>query len=644
MFTETASSPLSPAEVLERVRLYANRGDYFRAFDSACRALATAEPALRYRLEHQAVVALANAGALEQAEAFYAASSLATVSAETLSALLEPQVVEYILCLPARLTKERAFQAPLEQRHALLTAAAAAYEHAFEVLRPLRGGHYMLMNAAHLELRRGDRPRACELAAEAERRARAALSQLDSQPGRREGRFWCLATLIECAVLLDHAEDVGGLVQDACLTAGGDYRWLATAARSIDASLDILNPTSRPPSLKPPQVLHYVGHRIAAPGQWGRLRAEDEASVQGRIAAWLDGRALSSAYGSLAAGSDILFAEALLAREIPLHVILPFRVDDFIEVSVRPSGGDWVRRFEACMATLAARPETCDLRYANEGEYLDDDTLFAYASRLAMGLARLRARALFTDAVQCAVWNGEPSAAPAGTAVDVFAWRKLGLTTEVIAVDPPAAERPLAARAQHALGITRRPRAMLFGDFLGFSKLCDEQLPRFVDHLLGALAEVIERQARAPLFKSTWGDAIYLVYDFAVDAAACALEIQETIRNFDFAGHRLPASLSLRLGAHFGPVYAGHEPILGQTNYFGAHVSRAARIEPVTPPGCTYCTETFVAALEMSPESRFDCQYVGMTEGAKSYGAMRMFLLRRRPLDRDREAANNAFG
>jgi len=37
--------------------------------------------------------------------------------------------------------------------------------------------------------------------------------------------------------------------------------------------------------------------------------------------------------------------------------------------------------------------------------------------------------------------------------------------------------------------------------------------------------------------------------------------------------------------------------VLKRVNYFGAHVSRAARIEPVTPEGCVYVTETFAAFL-----------------------------------------------
>jgi hypothetical protein len=59
------------------------------------------------------------------------------------------------------------------------------------------------------------------------------------------------------------------------------------------------------------------------------------------------------------------------------------------------------------------------------------------------------------------------------------------------------------------------------------------------------------------------------------------------------------------------------------------HVSRAARIEPVTPLGCVYVTETMAAVLALHNANAFACEYVGMTEAAKGYSQMRMFLLRR---------------
>ena len=37
----------------------------------------------------------------------------------------------------------------------------------------------------------------------------------------------------------------------------------------------------------------------------------------------------------------------------------------------------------------------------------------------------------------------------------------------------------------------------------------------------------------------------------------------------------------MRIGLHTGPVFEDYDAIIGRNNYFGSHVSRAARIEPV---------------------------------------------------------------
>jgi class 3 adenylate cyclase len=60
----------------------------------------------------------------------------------------------------------------------------------------------------------------------------------------------------------------------------------------------------------------------------------------------------------------------------------------------------------------------------------------------------------------------------------------------------------------------------------------------------------------------------------------------------------------------------------------GSHVSRTARIEPVTPPGAVFVTEPFAAALVLE-DSRFACDYVGHVPAAKDFGRLRMYRLGR---------------
>ena len=174
---------------------------------------------------------------------------------------------------------------------------------------------------------------------------------------------------------------------------------------------------------------------------------------------------------------------------------------------------------------------------------------------------------------------------------------------------------------------------MLFGDVHGFSRLHDDQLPRFIDAILGAFARVVESRRADILLANTWGDGLFLVFDDAAKAASCALALQQEMTALDLQECGLPEDMALRIGLHLGPVYTARDPVLRRNNFFGAHVSRAARIEPVTPEGCVYVTETMAAVLALHNADEFSCEYVGMTEAAKHYGAMRMFLLSDRPAE-----------
>jgi class 3 adenylate cyclase len=187
----------------------------------------------------------------------------------------------------------------------------------------------------------------------------------------------------------------------------------------------------------------------------------------------------------------------------------------------------------------------------------------------------------------------------------------------------PPWHRPKVARGR------RDTRAMLFGDIHGFSKLTDAQLPLFTEKIMGTLGEVARRHKEHIAFVNTWGDGIFVVFRDAGRAAACAMDMQDAMSEIDLTAAGLPDSLKLRLGGHLGPVYELTDPVTDRPNYYGAHVSRAARIEPITPEGCVYVTETFAAMLALHNADLFSCDYVGNTEMAKHYGRLRMFLLRR---------------
>ena len=108
-----------------------------------------------------------------------------------------------------------------------------------------------------------------------------------------------------------------------------------------------------------------------------------------------------------------------------------------------------------------------------------------------------------------------------------------------------------------------------------------------------------------------------------------ALELCEMVSSKNWAEFGLPESLALRIGLHAGPVYACFDPVLERRNYVGTHVSRAARIEPITPPGHVYASESFAALAAAERAALIRCEYVGQTPQAKGYGTFPTYVVRR---------------
>jgi class 3 adenylate cyclase len=73
------------------------------------------------------------------------------------------------------------------------------------------------------------------------------------------------------------------------------------------------------------------------------------------------------------------------------------------------------------------------------------------------------------------------------------------------------------------------------------------------------------------------------------------------------------------------------DPITGRLNFYGTEVSRAARLEPVTPSGKVYITEPTAAAIEMSCAGQFCSRYVGRLSLPKNFGSERIYSLEERP-------------
>jgi class 3 adenylate cyclase len=610
-----ASGPVEhpqPIEYWSQLSEEAERsGDYLGACDTALLGLEQ-HPQAR-ELQYRAILNLSRTGANKRAKQLWLRYRL---QADLDGAARGGNLEENIAALGARLDREEAYAGDAAQRPARLKKAAEQYESVYRrTASPFLG-----INAAVLNELSGDTARAKEIAAQ------IVDACAKAKPQSQQDAYQLAADRAAASLLLDDLNDAQKTIEQAAKLSTNAASIASTRKQLIlicdHKGFDraIIAP------LRNRTVMHYSGHMIAPAGRPGRFPAEAEARVAAQIQSELARHNVGYGYGSLACGADILFVEALLARNGEARVVLPFAKDSFLKESVGNGGPNWLARFEKCV-------EHVSVTYATDSEYFGDAEVFAYTSQLAMGLAMLRAQQFASEPIQLAVWDGEETGEKAGTFTDIRTWRSHGLQTLIVNSESNrAASPPSAAQGRQSQPGTppRQIRAIMFGDLHGFSRLSDRQMLKFYEHVMPALAKVLDSHDGAIATRNTWGDGLFVVFR-ALDAAArCALEIQAALAKLDLQSIGLPATLALRLGLDAGAVFEVRDPILKSLSFTGSHISRTARLEPSTPPGEVYVTEPFAALFTLLQDRDLVCDYVGYMQAAKNYGRLRTYLLRHR--------------
>jgi len=105
-------------------------------------------------------------------------------------------------------------------------------------------------------------------------------------------------------------------------------------------------------------ILAFAGHMIDQPNRPSpRFPPWAESAVRSEIHKAITRLSPVVGISSAACGGDIIFAEVILERKIPLYVILPFQDrEDFINRSVGFAGEEWVRRFRKVCNQAASPP------------------------------------------------------------------------------------------------------------------------------------------------------------------------------------------------------------------------------------------------------------------------------------------------
>lgn len=297
-----------------------------------------------------AILSLARAGATMRAWDYFVSAGLAEVRSD-------PSV----LTLKGRLLKDRA-------RKAIGDAAAQLYlqsAEAYSAAAALRPDSYPLINAATMALFARQPDRMAVL-------AQKVLTMLDSGTGVGETPYWHEATRAEALLLLGRRLEARAALDNAISAAAAAWEDRAATLRQFRQILGFQGETSDWLSnFAPPASLYFRG-------LIGVASDDPNAAELAREA--INNAHTGFGFGALAAGADILIAEALIECGAELNLVLPIPVREFRAQSVEPYGAAWLPRFDRLIEQAVC------VTHVDSGETLTDAAI-VLAAMVAKGAA-----------------------------------------------------------------------------------------------------------------------------------------------------------------------------------------------------------------------------------------------------------------
>jgi tetratricopeptide (TPR) repeat protein len=521
------------------------------------------------------IIAHARSGALDRAERLFREAGLDDVRDD-------PSV----LSIKGRLLKDHALATSNWKRKSLYREAAEAYARAAEI----GGASYPLINAATLAMLAGQQRQSKTL-------ARRILARIDRELG--ETPYWRAATRAESQLLLGRFDQAKASLQEAIGLAPSAFEDHASTLRQFGLILDELGADKAwLDAFRPPRSMHFAGHMAVSPARSG---------LETEIGKIIEAERIGFGYGALAAGADILIAEALLDAGGELHLVLPAAKADFRNISVASLGGNWTKRFDAIMER--ATSVRIIGKQANAVSALE----ITLAAEIAMGNAVMQAECLMTEAVQLLILDRKSGrlSAESASAASAQVWKKSGRRQYALkAPRVRSRARPAASKRPNKW---ERLAALLRVEILGVPG--EELAPH-----LRRLAQIFHA-AGGQLTPARWtGDAIIAAFENPADAAETALAVAGILRQFEH----------FHIAAHYGIARLAEDPF-GATQYLaGLGAAIPARIVLSTPASAIHASEDFAAVLSAGPASgRPRLEYIGDLPAEGAEDSIKLYSLKR---------------
>ena len=497
-----------------------------------------------------AIIALARAGALDNAWSLLSSGGFERDPTEPA-----------VLALKGRLLKDFALRSHPPERQRFYRDSAAAYA-ASAALEP---ASYPLINAATLSFLGGEPDRARELAADV-------LKLIEANPDEPETPYYRAATGAEALLLLDCHDEARATFAEALALAPRAWEEHASTLRQFALILAAQDRDSAwLDAHRPPRSLHFGGHMSFDPKVVRREHLDE------KIAAVLEEENVGFGFGALAAGADIIIAEALLKRGAELHAVLPGGAEAFAAISVDPFGKAWRKRFESVLE----RAET--VRPVRPLGARPDGAMIGLADEVAMGAALMNGRRLESSAVQLLVLDcAQEANGTSGRSREI--WAAGGRRQRILTAPRETRDEPSAAEAGP------EPLAVLAVG-VAAGQAFEPALAALQGRIAGLSAPAL------PPYVSE--DRLILAWPGPGEAAEAAIRLLG-------AGPE-----GLRIGGQYGPAPTFRDPFAGAVRLAPAATAAAAAALASAPPGTAVVTDDFAAALAAAGPHRPASEYIG---------------------------------
>jgi tetratricopeptide (TPR) repeat protein len=606
-WAEQSSAVLSdPNLAIRLVRRCNNSGEYLLAIEIAETVLRESKEHIdagtQLTLQQQLVLALARAGLVARARTLIEKLHLAGVNdGETLGLLGS---VYKALSGKAETSDEKL---------QLLSEARKVYQSGFDKARSA----YCAINAAALSVFLGDLE-AAKLLAEG---ALTAESQGDP--------YWNTATIAEANLILGRLDQARQGYADASKLVGDNWAGLASTRRQcrllcfkLHGRRDFLDDCFLSGT-----VAFFAGHIVDAVDRaQPRFPTSAIQSVGERIQAWIDKNAIRFTYSSAACGADILFLEAAQAAHAETHIILPFQKEDFVNISVRLRGEEWVARFEAVAENASLTVLSDDVPDFRAGS-------FEFTNRMIAARAAARAIAYDIPLRALAVWDGQTGDSSGGTADAVAYWAQTRIQVDVIhptnpqldsPYDPdnPPPQRPFPAiYTASPRQVATTMAALLYLRFKGYESLQERDFLPFSQRLIEAVAQAMALKGWCPA-RYGFGGHYLLVWNKVRDAGIAAIEFKSLLQA---AVQEPNLKVAPILCLHSAALQLTVNPILNQYTHEGTAISKVQALSQILEPGNVFATEPFAEFTAFEKVRDFTCEYAGTVGVSKKSRGTRIY-------------------